>query len=168
MPKSKATKELEDLFAYQVVQAGLPEPIREYKFHSANPTAYGEPRRRWQCDFAWPELRLIVEIEGGTDNPRNPGRHLRVTGFAGDCEKYNVAELYGWHVFRFTGKMVRTGAAIALITLFINNAPVTTTIRPRNVLKEYGLMLLEKFAPNETKERKSTRGRRNSTARNTK
>jgi hypothetical protein len=36
--------------------AGLPEPIREYRF---------APSRRWRFDFAWPAAMLAVEVEGG-------------------------------------------------------------------------------------------------------
>jgi len=73
----------------------LPRPAVEYRFH---------PTRRWRFDFAWPALRLAVEIEGGE---WNRGRHTRPRGFADDCEKYNAAAVSGWLVMRFTGGMVR-------------------------------------------------------------
>lgn len=40
----------------QIVDAGLPEPVREFRFH---------PVRGWRADFAWPEHKLLLEIEGG-------------------------------------------------------------------------------------------------------
>lgn len=58
---------------------------REYRFH---------PTRKWRFDFAIPELKLAVEIEGR-------GRHQTVDGFRKDCEKYNAALLLGWRVLRF-------------------------------------------------------------------
>ena len=69
---------------------GLPEPEREYRFHS---------RRRWRLDLAYPALRIGIEIEGGT---WARGRHTRGQGYADDCEKYNAAVLLGWRVLRYT------------------------------------------------------------------
>src|ERR1044072_3735597 len=34
----------------------LPEPLPEYRFH---------PTRKWRFDFAWPEHKLALEIQGG-------------------------------------------------------------------------------------------------------
>lgn len=82
---------------------GLPEPIREYRFH---------PTRRWRVDYAWPESKVMAEVEGGT---WSGGRHTRGGGFEKDCEKYNAAALDGWFVYRFTGAMVREGTAAATL-----------------------------------------------------
>lgn len=60
-------------------------PEREYRFLTT---------RRWRFDFAWPTLRIAVEIEGR-------GRHQTVVGFRNDCEKYNAALRLGWRVLRF-------------------------------------------------------------------
>lgn len=59
--------------------------VREYRFH---------PTRRWRFDVAFPSAKVAVEIEGR-------GRHQTVTGYRGDCEKYNTATLAGWRVLRF-------------------------------------------------------------------
>jgi very-short-patch-repair endonuclease len=75
-------------------------PEREYKFH---------PRRRWKFDFAFPESRVAVEIEGGI---WNSGRHTRGSGFEGDCVKYNTAVKMGWVVLRYSPEMVMRGNAI--------------------------------------------------------
>jgi hypothetical protein len=64
-----------DLF-WQIRAAGLPYPIREFRFH---------PERRWRFDYAWPGAWLAVEVEGGV---WTRGRHLRGAGFIRDCEKY--------------------------------------------------------------------------------
>ena len=69
---------------------------REYKFHSL---------RKWRFDFAFPLLRIAVEIEGR-------GRHQSFGGFEADCEKYNAAAKLGWRVFRYTPAMVMAGTAI--------------------------------------------------------
>ena len=41
--------------------------------------------RNWRCDFAWPDRRLIVEVEGGV---YSQGRHTRPSGFTKDLEKF--------------------------------------------------------------------------------
>ena len=65
--------------------------------------------RRFRFDFAWPKHMIAVEIEGGT---WNQGRHVTGVGFAKDCEKYNLAALDGWSVYRFPTQMVNDETAI--------------------------------------------------------
>jgi very-short-patch-repair endonuclease len=72
--------------------------------------------RGWRFDFAWPAVKLAVEIEGGV---RNMGRHQRPKGFTVDCEKYNAATLRGWAVLRFTTAMVRAGTAIDDVAMML-------------------------------------------------
>lgn len=75
-----------------------PWPFRpEHKFH---------PNRRWRFDWACPDLRLAVEIEGVTRGPHGVGRHQRAEGYEGDCEKYNAAIEVGWVVLRYTQRQV--------------------------------------------------------------
>ena len=64
--------------------------------------------RRWRFDFAWPETRVAVEIEGGV---WSRGRHTRGSGFAKDCEKYNAAVREGWFVLRYTPGMLEEDPA---------------------------------------------------------
>lgn len=71
-----------------------PPPIAEYKFSTF---------RRWRFDFAWPDARVAVELEGGV---WSQGRHVRPAGFEEDCIKYNYATAHAWRVFRFTTKML--------------------------------------------------------------
>lgn len=99
----------EELFARHVRAVGLPEPEREHRFH---------PTRRWRFDFAWPERKLAVEIEGVTYFGKNKngtqklGRHQTAKGMSGDCEKYGEAMLLGWNVYRCTQDLVKNGSAI--------------------------------------------------------
>ena len=90
------SSELETLFArgLSLLAPEAPAPVREYTF---------APPRRWRFDFAWPEARVAVEVEGGT---WDRGRHTRGAGYAGDCAKYNAAVLGGWRVLRFTSDML--------------------------------------------------------------
>lgn len=64
--------------------------VKEYRFH---------PTRRWRFDYAIPEYKIAIEVEGGV---WSQGRHTRPQGFLGDVEKYNTATLMGWRVFRTT------------------------------------------------------------------
>lgn len=68
---------------------GLPAPTPEYQFH---------PVRKWRLDFAWPEHKLAVEIEGGI---WDTGGHNRAIGFLQDIEKYNALTEAGWRLLRF-------------------------------------------------------------------
>ena len=67
------------------------------------------PDRRWRFDFAFPEFKVAVEVEGGT---WSGGRHTTGAGFEKDCEKYNTAAIMGWLVLRVTGKQIKSGEAI--------------------------------------------------------
>jgi very-short-patch-repair endonuclease len=95
---------LEELFALHCRAAKLPEPVREYRF---------APPRRWRADFAFIDQRLLVEIEGGI---WTGGRHTRGSGFEADAAKYNAATILGYRVLRFSGAMVKSGAAIETVT----------------------------------------------------
>ena len=97
------TSELEETLAILIRAEGLPEPVREYRFH---------PVRRFRFDFAWPDLQVAVECEGGT---WSGGRHVRGDGFRRDCEKMNIAALSGWICLRFTRDMIEDGTAIEMI-----------------------------------------------------
>lgn len=101
--KSESASALEDYLLACIQVQGLPEPVREYRLL---------PPRRWRCDFAWPGLKLAVEVEGGG---WTNGRHVRGAGFEADCEKYNEAALHGWTVLRVTGHMIRDGRALGYL-----------------------------------------------------
>jgi hypothetical protein len=53
--------------------------------------------RRWEFDFALPDHRIAIEIEGAG------GRHQYMGGFSKDIVKYNAATAEGWRVLRFMG-----------------------------------------------------------------
>lgn len=59
--------------------------VAEFVFH---------PTRKWRFDFAFPSVKLAIEIDGR-------GRHQTVAGTRGDCEKHNEALRMGWRVLRF-------------------------------------------------------------------
>jgi very-short-patch-repair endonuclease len=72
--------------------------------------------RRFRLDFAWPNYRVGVEVDGGARlvryqvNPRTGrsqpvavGRH----GQASDLSKLNLAAELGWRILRFNPEMMR-------------------------------------------------------------
>jgi hypothetical protein len=95
---------------YQLQLSGLPVPQREFMFHS---------KRKWRFDFAWPDLLIAIEVEGGI---WTGGRHVRGEGYEGDCEKYNAAQMDGWMVLRFTPGMLKRKPSADLIEKAIRRA----------------------------------------------
>ena len=98
---------LEEEFAWQIKADRLPEPVREFRFH---------PSRRFRFDFAWPDKKAAIEVEGGI---WNNGRHTRGKGYSEDVIKYNEAALLGWTVLRVTGDMVKDGNALRYARLVL-------------------------------------------------
>lgn len=95
---------LELTFAFQISQERIPQqPVREHRFC---------PPRRWRFDFAWTDLKLAIELEGGTFSKGKKSRHTTGSGFNADCEKYNTAALMGWTVLRFDAAMVNSLEAL--------------------------------------------------------
>ena len=82
---------------------GLPKPVLEYRFH---------PVRKWRMDFAWPEYRIALEVEGGI---WIQGRHSRGAGMAKDMEKYNTAAELGWRILKVEPKRLMTTATVEMI-----------------------------------------------------
>lgn len=64
------------------------ECVKELRFH---------PTRRWRFDYAIPDYKIAVEVEGGV---WTGGRHTSPKGFLGDIEKYNTATVMGWRILR--------------------------------------------------------------------
>ena len=91
--------------------------VKEYKFH---------PKRMWRFDYAIPEHKIALEVEGGV---WTQGRHTRPQGFLGDIEKYNTATLMGWRVFRTTPEDLYRLATINLLknAIFGTNSPGNST-----------------------------------------
>lgn len=87
--------------------------VREHRF---------DPVRGWRFDFAWPQRKWALEVEGGT---WVAGGHSRGKGYQEDCEKYAAAVLAGWRVLRATTDHVKAGTALGW---------VITALRPRPVV----------------------------------
>lgn len=104
--RSNAEQALETLLRWNK----LPAPQAEVRFH---------PQRRWRLDFAWPQYRLAVEVEGGAFVA---GRHVRGAAFEADCEKANEALLAGWRVLRVTPRQIEDGRAVEWIRRALERA----------------------------------------------
>lgn len=85
-------------------EAGLPMPVREFKFAA--------PERNWAADFAWPEERVLLEVEGAV---WSGGRHTRGSGYLADMLKYNSATLRGYKLLRCTPQQLCTSATLSLV-----------------------------------------------------
>lgn len=80
-------------------------PETQYKFH---------PERRWRFDFAFPDVMVAVELDGGifaAENATEAGRHARGAGRCADMEKRNAAAELGWIVLCYGPPHVRSGEA---------------------------------------------------------
>lgn len=88
MPARRASQGGDTLFLASLLHAGFPEPVLEHRF---------SPPRRWRFDYAWPHVKVALEVEGGV---WTGGRHTRPSGYSNDCEKYSEAAVQGWIVLR--------------------------------------------------------------------
>jgi len=101
------TSPVEDALEAHLKTLAIPPFVREHEFH---------PTRSWSFDFAWPELFVALEVEGG-----NYGRHQRREGFDRDCEKYNAAAVLGWSVLRFSSGMIKRKEHEQILPAFLKN-----------------------------------------------
>lgn len=99
----KACQCLELALLQQINAYQLPEPTREFCFLDD---------RKFRADFAYPDMRLLIEVEGGT---YGRGGHSSHAGISRDVEKNNLAVINGWRVIRCTGEQVTNGMCILWI-----------------------------------------------------
>ncbi len=71
--------------------------VPEYRF---------APPRRWRFDWAHPDRKVAIEIEGGVFVG---GRHVRPVGYGQDCKSINEAAVRGWRVLRYTTEQFGRG-----------------------------------------------------------
>lgn len=103
-----AKQPLRDVFTV-ICKTDLKEVCeKEFKFH---------PVRKWRFDYAFPEHKIALEVEGGV---WTGGRHTSSVGFLNDMEKYNTATLMGWRVFRTTPDDLYRKKTLDLIKNAIN------------------------------------------------
>ena len=87
----------------KILEKRWPGVQAEYRFH---------PERKWRFDYAWPERKIALEIEGGI---WKKGRHVRGKGYENDCEKYSEAVVLGWRIIRATPGMCKNGLMMGLL-----------------------------------------------------
>ena len=92
--KQNDNERLELKCLHMIKSLKLSLPVRQYKFLE---------NRNFRFDFAWIEEKIALEVEGGI---YTQGRHTRGSGFIKDCEKYNLAILNGWKVFRVADNLI--------------------------------------------------------------
>jgi hypothetical protein len=92
--------------------ADLPPALPEYEFAA--------PWRAWRFDYAWPQARVAVELDGMAWQAG--GGHHNTDG---DRMKGNSAAALGWRVLHFTSKALRTepAACVALLRRALEPAP---------------------------------------------
>jgi hypothetical protein len=98
-----AAEQTRRAFAALCRAAGLPEPEPEFKFHET---------RRWRMDYAWPEQRVYLEVDGGV---WIGGRHTSGAGWVKDAEKHNAAAVLGWRRLQCQPAELLEGPTIALV-----------------------------------------------------
>lgn len=100
--KRKSARE-QAQFCMMMLRHDLPAPEVEYRF---------APDRKWRCDYAWPDCKVALEVEGGV---WTGGRHTRGSGFVKDMEKYNRAALMGWRVVKCVPSDLMKPATVAML-----------------------------------------------------
>lgn len=101
MAKDKTGQHL--IFFSVLDSVKITRPTPEFMFH---------PTRKWRMDYAWPDQKVCLEVEGGAFIG---GRHTSGAGFIGDMEKYNEAALLGWRIFKCVPKDLCKTATIQLL-----------------------------------------------------
>lgn len=98
--KTKKTP-LEDKFAAQLEERGITGYERNVRFI---------PKRKFEADFYWPDLKLVVECDGGVWLPK--GGHTSGAGYTSDRERDVEALLHGIITVRFTSTQINSEWAI--------------------------------------------------------
>lgn len=91
----RAQSNLEVMFSFDIEHDGLPAAVRNYRAIEG---------RKFEIDFAWPDLKLGVEVNGMC--------HRIKARWESDIEKNALLILQGWTVLSVSGKTIRDGRAI--------------------------------------------------------
>lgn len=94
----------------EALEAHMLRDIRAVKLDAGCTSQHAfHTERKWRFDFAWPQRKVALEVDGGV---HTGGRHTRGSGYTEDCEKLNAAIIFGWRVLRVTGEHVHSGQAV--------------------------------------------------------
>jgi len=93
IPKQSKEKNEINLLLWALHRDGtIPSYLEEHTFSN---------KRKFRFDWAIPELKIAIEYEGVFSGK---SRHTTISGYTNDCEKYNLAQIEGWKVLRYTAK----------------------------------------------------------------
>lgn len=108
-----------DMFTLCVRQQLGVECLKELQFDAV---------RKWRFDYAIPEHRIAIEIDGGVWMDGG-GRHTRGSGWIKDQEKLNEAAAQGWRVMHFLPQQQYTCYSIDTIKKALSwKAEETTSV----------------------------------------
>lgn len=112
------------MFEKVIIATKLPGPKKEFQFH---------PERKWRFDYAWPDHKVALEVEGGVfghtkgDGTKSKkGAHSSVSGMLRDMEKYNAAAALGWRIIRVVPDDLLKTKTIELLKSIINGKTTET------------------------------------------
>lgn len=87
----------------------LPKCVEQYHFH------------KWRFDFAWPKVKVAVEIDGYTNGGRG---HVSGTQYSSDCRKLNQAQKERWVLLRFDAKMLNKEMVETIKFMILSRIPL--------------------------------------------
>src|SRR5262245_20400337 len=91
-----------DLFVRLCSQLAIP-CVRELQF---------SPPRKWRFDYAWPEQKVALEVQGGI---WTRGRHVRGAALLREYDKLNAAAIAGWRVLFTTPERLMTDGILQMM-----------------------------------------------------
>lgn len=94
----------------EVLEARLALALRANRI--AHNREFSLPGRAFRWDFAFPQARLLVEVQGGI---WKKGAHSSGAGVSRDCEKSAYAAMHGWRTFGVTSAQIDSGEAVQWI-----------------------------------------------------
>lgn len=95
---------LEVEFAQQIALLRLPTPVEQF--------VGAVPGRKYRIDFAWPDRKVAVEVQGMVHRIKNQ--------FQADTEKMCLLVVNGWRVLPVSGDDVRSGRAAQWIETLLS------------------------------------------------
>ena len=122
--RKRGPSHLEAEMALQFIANDMAQPIAQYRLF-AEIVGKGKGVREqlrqrpegwndFKYDFAWPEHKLLFEVNGGTWMKGKSG-HTSGKSYLRDCKKREDAQLLGWQVYTCDSSMVKSGRALETI-----------------------------------------------------
>lgn len=96
-------KTFDELVWKLMTPSGMPMPVTEFRFY---------PQRKWRFDYAWPDHKLALEVQGGLFVN---GRHSRGAALLKEHEKLNTAAQLGWRILFVTPQQMASGEVVEIV-----------------------------------------------------